>query len=166
MNELISVFNSNLFVIISGIGTTIIIISFSYGFYLWVKGIIPVFYRIGVGLSRRKIAIFACGEKYESLNDLIKESRIFNKTIQINQDNIKKAENETIFLVHWSDYKEKIDEIISIKKTSTSLIVYAPYKDKISEDDLEKINSQPNSIIVNFRGRLLNDIFTSVITTK
>jgi hypothetical protein len=56
---------------------------------------------------------------------------------------------------------------INIKKTSTPLIIYSPQgTDKINQDSLEKINNEPNSVIVNFRGRLLNDIFTSVITTS
>jgi hypothetical protein len=70
-------------------------------------------------------------------------------------------------LVHWGEYKNEIDKIINIKKTSTPLIIYSPQgTDKINQDSLEKINNEPNSVIVNFRGRLLNDIFTSVITTS
>jgi hypothetical protein len=49
----------------------------------------------------------------------------------------------------------------------TALIVYSPQgADKIDQASLKKIDNEPNSVIVNFRGRLLNDIFTSVITTS
>ena len=159
-------FNHPFFMIMGGLATLIIIGSSFYTLYLISKGVIPVWYRIGIGLSKRKVAIFA-DENYSDLDNLIKSSKIFNATIKIHKNDIKKAENETIFLVHLGEYEDKIDEIISIKKASTPLIAYAPAQTgKVKQDYLNKINDQPNGVIVNFRGRLLNDIFTSVITTS
>jgi hypothetical protein len=54
-------------------------------------------------------------------------------------------------LVHWGEYKNEIDKIINIKKTSTPLIIYSPQgTDKINQDSLEKINNEPNSVIAFF----------------
>lgn len=95
------------------------------------------------------------------------DSKIFSSTIQINKDDINKAEKETIYLVYWNEFKENIDDILRLKKDSTPLIIYAPSKDgRIDDNDMEKINSHRNSVVVNFRGRLLNDILTSIITTS
>ncbi len=166
IDKIVTLFSHPLFVIIGGIATLIMIGAFVYTVVLFLKGVLPVWYRIGIGLSKRKVAIFA-DKDYSNLDSLIKDSKIFNETIKIHKNDIKKAETETIFLVHWGEYKNKIDEIINIKKTSTPLIVYSPQgTDKIDQANLEKINNEPNSVIVNFRGRLLNDIFTSVITTS
>jgi hypothetical protein len=41
------------------------------------------------------VAIFA-NKNYSDLDNLIKDSKIFNKTIEIHKGNIKKAETETI----------------------------------------------------------------------
>ncbi len=166
INEIATFFSHPWFAIIGGLATVSMIFCGLYTVILLFKGVIPVWYRIGIGLSKRKVAIFA-DKEYSNLDSLIKDSKIFNETIKIHKNDIKKAETETIFLVHWGEYKSKIDKIIEIKKTSTALIVYSPQgADKIDQASLKKIDNEPNSVIVNFRGRLLNDIFTSVITTS
>ena len=60
-----------------------------------------------------------------------------------------------------------IDNILKIKDDSDALIIYAPQEEGlIDRSILEKINLERNSIVVNFRGRLLNDILTCMITTS
>lgn len=166
MKDVVNFFDSPFFSIVGGVSSLIVIVGICYTIVLFFKGIVPVWYRIGIGLSTRKVAIFA-DQEYSGLNSIIVDSKIFRKTIKIHKNDIRKAENETIFLVHWGEYKDKINEIISIKKSSTPLIIYAPHgTERIDDNTLEIINNQPNSMVVNFRGRLLNDIYTSVITTS
>lgn len=60
-----------------------------------------------------------------------------------------------------------MDEIIRHKQDATALIVYAPQEDgKVPSEMLCKINNERNSLIVNFRGRLLNDILVFMMTTQ
>lgn len=168
MNTIINFFNHPFFIIVGGISTALIIISFFYTVFLIFKGILPVWYRLGMGLSKRKIAIFASSE-FKSLKNMLVDSKIFKESnvIQINKNELKKAEKETLFLVHWKEYQEKIEEILTMKKDSTALVVYAPQNEgRINDSEIEKINSHRNTIVVNFRGRLLNDILTSLITTS
>ena len=166
MREIITFFNHPFFIIVGGITTVFMIIGFCYTAFLIIKGVLPVWYRLGIGLSKRQIAIFAKDE-YESLNSMLTDSKIFSKTLQINKNDIRKAEKETIFLVHWKEFQDKLDDIMAIKKDSTPLIVYAPTQEgRIDDENMNKINSHRNSIVVNFRGRLLNDILTSLITTS
>ena len=64
----------------------------------------------------------------------------------------RKAEKETVFLVHWKDFNDQIDEIMAIKKDSTPLIIYAPqHEGRIDDGNMSKINSHRNSVVVNFR---------------
>ena len=167
-NNVISFFDHPFFVIVGGVSTILIILSFCYTMFLVVKGVLPVWYRLGIGLSKRKIAIFASKE-YESLKSMLVDSKIFKERniMQVNENDLNKAANESIFLVHWKDYHHKIDDILRIKKDSTALIVYAPQNEGRIEppDIMEKINSHRNTIVVSFRGRLLNDIMVSLITT-
>ena len=147
-------FDYPILTIIGAVVTIIMIVGFIYTICLFAKGVIPVLYRIGNGLSKRKIAIFA-EQEYGSLSDMIIDSKNFTNTIQIHKNDIKKAERETVFLVHWGEYEDKIDEILDIKKDSTPLIIYAPQcVGTIDKYNLEKINMERNSVVVMFRGRL------------
>lgn len=166
MKPIIDFFDHPFFIVVGWIATTIMIIGFLYTAFLIIKGVFPVWYRLGIGLSKRRIAVFS-ESGFNALNSTLNDSKIFNTIIQINRNEIKKAENETIFLVYWSEYKDKLDEILKIKKDNTPLIIYAPTKEgRIDDVDMEKINNERNSVVVNFRGRLLNDILTSLITTS
>lgn len=161
-------FNHPFFICVGGVMTTIAVISFIFSIVIVAKGLIPVWYRLGMGLAKRKIAILADAQS-QDLKDLLIDSRLFKEKniIQVNNESIKKAESATMILVHWEPLKSKLDEILSIKKDSDALIIYAPQKEGfISKEDMIKLSSQRNTIIVNFRGRLLNDIYTSMITTS
>lgn len=69
-------------------------------------------------------------------------------------------------MIYWPEFYNKLDDILSIKKDATPLIVYAPQEImKIDLSDIKKMNAHRNVIIVNFRGRLINDILISLITT-
>ena len=167
METIINFFNNPYFVIIGWISTIIVISSFGYWLYLWWKWILPILYRLGLWLSNRKIAIFAKGDNYTSLQNLIDDSKIFSSVIKVNDNDMKKVENETVFLVYWKDFWNNIDYILNLKKDTTALVVYAPYEDgRIDDESMKKINSHRNSIVVNFRWRLLNDILVSLITTS
>ena len=101
---------------------------------------------------------------------MLVDSKIFEdkNILQINKNDLKKAEKETLFLVHWKDYQDKIDDILTLKKDSTALVIYAPQNEGRIEpvDMMEKINYHRNTIVVNFRGRLINDILVCLITTS
>lgn len=169
MGYIVNFFNSPFFIIIGGVSTLLMIAGVLYAAYLILAGILPVLYRLGMALSKREVAIFASSE-YDSLKSMLVDSKIFkNKNIiQVNKNDIKKAHKANLFLVHWSDYKDCMNEILQLKNDSTALVIYAPQsEEKIDDQDmLNKINLQRNSIIVNFRDRLLNDIFISLITAN
>jgi len=166
----VSFFNHPFFVVVGGSATLIMVIGFIYTVWLVIRGLVPVWIRLGIGLSKRKIAIFATSE-CENLVELIEKSKLFppRNIVCIGLDSISKANDEkcTIYLVCWNDFKSHMERILSIKAYSTALIVYAPHKggdvDKLTMD---RINEEPNSTIVRFRGRLLNDILTSILTTS
>lgn len=160
-------FSSPFFTILGGISALLVVGGFLYSVYLVLKGILPVLYRVGMALSKRKVAIFATNE-FCSLKNMLVDSKILNarNIMQINKNEINKASKANLFLVHWDAYQELMSEILRLKTDSIALVVYAPQSEGRIENQeiLNNINSQRNSIIVNFRGRLLNDIFVSLIT--
>jgi hypothetical protein len=150
-----------------GISTIGAISGIIYTVYLVIKGVFPVWYRLGVGLSQRKIAIFA-EEEFETLKNMLVDSKLFNakNVIKIDKGSVEKANNIKLLLVHYKPFQESINEIINIKKSSDALIIYAPQDEgRIDQEVLNTISLKQNSIIVNLRGRLLNDILISMITT-
>lgn len=161
-------FSHPCFNIIGGISTLLAISVVFTGIFLAIKGCLPVWYRLGIGLTRTEIAIFASSQ-FENLKGMLIDSKIFREKnlLRINDNDLKKAEGKAIFLVHWKDYQKHLEEILLIKKDSTTLIVYAPQEEGfIDSESMKIINHQRNTIIVNFRGRLLNDIFVSLMTTS
>ena len=167
LKEIIDFFNHPFFIIMGGLATITVIIGVLYTIYLIFKGVLPVWYRLGIGLSKRKIAVFADTE-FDNLKSMLVDSKIFKEKniIKIDKNTIKKAKSTTLFLLHWQYAESEIDNILNIKDDSDALIIYAPQDEGlISTNILRKVNLERNSLIVNFRGRLLNDILTCMITT-
>lgn len=156
--------------IIDSASDGIVIITTALALGAWAKGIFPAVLRLGNGLAKRKIALFAKPNDSESLKALLTDSGLFDakNIISITSSNdIGKAEQATLFLVYWPDWSNEIDSILRKKTDGTALIVYAPISNgRVPDEISSKINSHRNSILTNFRGRLLNDIVASMITTS
>src|SRR5262245_50176559 len=160
MQEIISFFSQPVFVVLRGLTTMVVILGVIYSAYLWIRGVLPVLYRLGIGLSKRRIAVFA-EEQFESLKSMLIDSRIFREenVVRINKNDLRKAESITLLLVHYKPFKGEMEKILSLKKDAHALIVYAPQSEGSIENDLrDKINGERNSILVNFRGRLMNGV--------
>jgi hypothetical protein len=152
------------------LATVLVILTALYGAFLWIRGIAPVLIRLGNGLSHRKIAIFAKGDVSASLHGLLQDSDLFRHANLIpirSEGDIGKAEPATVFVIHWPDFEQAIDRIIAQKRDTTALILYAPPGGgRVPEHIMAKINNVRNSTVVNIRGRLMNDIVLSMITTS
>ena len=155
--------------VIGYVTTVIVVVAFVVGIYKWIAGISPVLWRLGKGLAGRRIAIFAEGDNFSSIRNLLLDSKLFSEknVVQITKHELRKAERYSLFLAHWKSISSQLDAILSAKKDGTALLIYAPQEEGfIPKEDIAKINQHRNVIVVNFRGRLLNDIVTSLITTS
>ncbi len=160
-------FNHPFFVILGGIATLFSLLALGFTVYLWARGILPVWWRLGIGLSTRKIAIFA-DKEFDNLKDVLVDSKLFRESniVRIDTESIKRAEGCPLLLVHWKAFENQIDDILHIKRDFDALVIYAPHKDgPVPPEATEKINRHRNAILVNMRGRLLNDILTCMMTT-
>jgi len=153
---------------VSYLVTVVSIVFYIYLFIMWVRGIAPVLYRIGNGLSHKKIVIFAKGDNLTSIQDLIIDSKLFrtkNLSNISSKNDLDKSIGKDIFLINWPDWRENINEILSKINDKTALVVYAPQEAGfIPKEQMSEFNKRRNVAIANFRGRLLNDIVTSIIT--
>lgn len=141
-----------------------------YAFSLWARGIGPALWRLGNGLAKRKIALFAKGDNLDSLVGLLTDSTLFKRSniIEVRKkEDVGRAESATLFLVFWHDWTNEIDDILSRKSDQCALIIYAPYdKGRIPDGTMAKLDGYRHTAVTNFRGRLLNDIVASMITTS
>ncbi len=166
---MIDFFNHPFFSFAGSVSTLFLIGTALYTFYLIVKGVLPVWYRLGMSLSKNKIAIFADANTFNNLRNVLIDSGLFSdrNIYQVAQGSIGNAQSKNLFVLHWACFKGNIDDVLRIKKDATGLIIYAPQEEgRIEPDDIEKINRHRNVTIVNFRGRLLQDVFVSMVTTK
>ncbi len=167
MDQISSFFSQPFFILFSGISSVIVIGTFFYSLFLYVTGVFPVLWRLGHGLSSRKIAVFA-DSKFDELKQILVDSGLFKakNIIKIGKGSIRKADDISLRLMHWDAYKDELQEILPMKKDLDVLIVYASQdEDRIDDASRDMINKHRNVIVVNFRGRLLNDVLTSMITT-
>lgn len=145
------------------------VVAIIYAVALWVRGISPALIRLGNGLAKRRIALFAKGDNLSSLKHLLTDSKLFKdkNILQIGKkEDIGRAESATMFLVHWPDWASDIGEILNKKRDECALIVYAPYdKGRIPDEEMKNLDGRRHTAVTNFRGRLLNDIVASMITT-
>ncbi|TRZ50853.1 MAG: hypothetical protein D4S01_05910 [Dehalococcoidia bacterium] len=152
------------------ISTIIVIVSVIVGVIIWVRGISPALYRLGNGLAKRKIAIFAKGDNAVSLEGLLMDSKLFrqkNILKVISKEDVGKAEEASVYLVYWHDWANDISEILNKKSDKCAMVVYAPYdKGKIPDEQMKNLDGKRHTAVTNFRGRLLNDIVTAMITTS
>ncbi|NCO98317.1 hypothetical protein GW864_04075 [bacterium] len=152
------------------ISTIIVIAGIIAGVVVWFSGISPALYRLGNGLAKRKIAVFAKNDNAVSLKSLLIDSKLFKQKniFEITcKDDVGKAEEASVYLVHWHDWANDISEILSKKPDKCAMVVYAPYdKGKIPDEQMKNLDGKRHTAVTNFRGRLLNDIVTAMITTS
>lgn len=155
---------------VSDVETTLLLLGILYAIYLWIRGIGPVLFRLGKGLAKRRIAIFAKGDNLTGIKSLILDSRLFKPTniLEVTRkEDMESSKNASIFLIYWPDWGIDIDTILAKKSDSCPLIVYQPYdKGRIPDDKMKQLDGKRHTAVTNFRGRLLNDIVTAMITTS
>ena len=136
-------------------------------FFIFWKGL-RVWYRIGKGLAKRKIAIFAENE-YESLAGLLTDFGMVNRKniMKIGPNDLGKAKQCDLYIVHYKPFSDKIERIVDSIDDGKMLIIYAPPDEgRLEQEVMNRINQHRNAITVNFRGRLLNDVIFSMVTVR
>lgn len=167
MQTMTTFFSHPFFSVVGGLTTLLALCGVMISVFWVMKGVFPVWYRIGKSLSKRKITIFA-DDKHNELKSLLLDSGLFRECniICANRADRDKARNTSLYIVHYLSAKDYLDDLLSMKKDSDALIVYAPAEEeRIEPEVMAKIGNKRNTTTVNFRGRLLNDVLTSMITT-
>ncbi|MEX2405457.1 MAG: hypothetical protein WD579_02530 [Candidatus Paceibacterota bacterium] len=132
----------------------------------------PLFLRLGFGRWSRKIAILANDGKYSSLKTDVVDTGIFReKNIhQIKNDSLSKVKDVSLALIHYQSFsKEEITTILNSKRSNAGFIFYfpefTPPTTVIPPNVMNQINNHQFTIVVNMRGRLMNDIIVTLLST-
>ena len=140
----------------------------------WAFGLATPIWRLGLGLRRRKIAIASDADSFSSLKADLTATRIFReKNIKhITKDHLATVKNHSLIIVHYNSFcAEEIKQMLNSKESISGMIFYFPEFDpasgnRIPNEMIQEIGKRENTTVVNFRGRLLNDIINTIITTS
>lgn len=150
------------------LSTVVFVIGLAIAIYLFFSGMLPVLWRLG-NLRRRKIAIFAKGDASRSLVSLFVDARLFNPKNIIPITSVAdfgRSDAATVYVAHWPDWQDDLQDIVERKSDQTPLVVYAPHGDPpLPAGALMLLDRHRNVVLTNFRGRLLTDVVSSFITT-
>lgn len=167
-------FNHPFFVIFGGVSATIVLLGFVLNFVFWSLGIWPLLWRLGFGRWARKITIVAKVEVFNQLKKDLVDSGIFRESniSQITSQSLAEVKDSDLLLVDYQSFnEEQIKTILGNKKARAGMVFYFPQfssrnGSRISDEMFKEISDKENTTVVNFRGRLLNDIITTLITTS
>jgi len=168
LQPLIDFFNHPIFIIVGGLTVVSATLGIIYRITCIVLGVSPLVFRIGKAVWRRKIAVIGNSESFSTLNECIADSGVFKKknVIHITTENIDKVKDYSVLLVDWESSGTQIDQIFMARKNhNTAVIIYAK-AGSIPHEKMAEIANKANTVVVNFKGRLLNDILNSLITTS
>jgi len=140
----------------------------------WAFGLATPVWRLGLGLRRRKIGIAADTENFSTLKTDLVSSGIFreNNIKHITKGHLATVKNHSLVIVHYKSFcAEDIKQMLGDKESTCGMVFYFPEFDpaagnRISNDMFQEIVRRENTTVVNFRGRLLNDIINTIITTS
>jgi len=156
--------------IVGYIGTAVAILTAVIIVVAWAKGIAPVLWRLGMGLARRRITIFASSDSAATLKKALVDSGLFqerNIEIVTQQADVGSGEGVTLFLLHWKDASQYVSDVLRIKKPGCYLVVYAPTDEgRVPDEAMALLAGHRNTSVTNFRGRLLSDVVMAMITTS
>jgi len=167
-NWLVDVCSSPGFAVAGGLSLTFGFLGIVYLLLCAVFGVTPIAFRLGFAIWQRRVAIIGSGEAYSSLRSTLVDSGVFRekRISHIGLDKIEKVRGETVLLVDWTTAQAHVDQILSNRKSINTAVVIFAKPESIPRDKLGQIVDHPNTVVVNSRGRLLNDILTSLMTTS
>lgn len=160
-----------LFFEIIGIFTTMsAIVAGAITFLGWTAGISLVMKRLGLGRWYRKVTIVSNEKCGKLLEKDLRDSGVFReKNINlIGEDSVADVkEADLILLDYWSIEPDKAQRVIDNKSKHAGLVVYSPMKkERLPFKVTERINEEPFTTLVQMRGRLVNDLLITLMSTS
>jgi len=156
--------------VIGALTTLLLTVGGVLTFIEWNLGIWPLMKRLGLGRWYRKVLIVGAANETKSLKKDLVDSGVFraDNIDEASESNLSDVEDASLVLLdYWSLNTEQVKKVISNKRKSAGLIVYSPMsKPRIPDEISETINNEPFTTLVNMRGRLVNDLLVTLMSTS
>lgn len=168
MDHILDFFSHPFFSVVGGLTTLLAVAGVLVAIACWLFDVTPIAIRFGQAIRSRTAAVFASADGYATISESLCRSRIFkrNNLNRIQPDNLLAGADHTLFVVDWSSFSEHIDSILALRRSVSTPVVILAAPGSIEKDRMNQIANLPCTIVVNFRGRLLNDIVTLLVTTS
>jgi len=168
MEYFMNLFDNSFLTIIGGVATIAGLITLFLNFLSWTFGITPIILKFGNALRSRKIGVFGTPEAHSFLCGALQGSSLFKKEniIRVNAAELSKGKNCSIYLIDWKSCENKIDEIFQQRANEQVAVIIFAEPGGIDRKVMSKVANRDNTVVVNFKGRLLNDVLTSLVTTS
>lgn len=156
---------------VSLIGTvgTIVSWALAIGFVvLAIMGLVRPAFRFGKGIAWKKVFIEADGNTRQELKGDLERSGIIRKKniLEKTDGQISDLVGARLLVLEYGYLgEENVDKIVSQKCSDCGVLIYAKHKE-ISDESMEKLNRAQHVSVVNFRGRLVNEILLLLISTS
>ncbi len=155
------------------VGALTILFAFFTGlatFFGWTAGVFVVFKRLGMGRWYRKVLVIGSFAETKSLKKDLTDSGVFREknVSEVDGRNLSDVKDASLILLdYWSLTDGQISTMLANKPRSAGLVVYSPMgKNRIPDNISERINNEPFTTIVNMRGRLVNDLLITLMSTS
>ena len=167
ITQIVEFFNHPVFIVFGGLSALLILLGVLYQIICWFLGVTPIIARLGKAIWKRDVSIVGNKESFEFLRDTLLSSELFRKKniTFIDTKTLEKVKKSSLILVDWETSEDKIDTIfVNRKDESVPVIIYVG-ANKISGEKIAELGNRINTIVVNFRGRLVNDVLISMMTS-
>lgn len=139
-------------------------------FFGWTAGIFMVMKRLGLGRWYRKVLIVGSTSETKSLRKDLEDSGVFRKSniSEVDGRNLSDIKEASLILLdYWSLTKPQVSTVLANKRKQAGLVVYSPMgKRRIPDEISEAINNEPFTTLVQMRGRLVNDLLITLMSTS
>ena len=175
--EILEIMNDITIVVINVVGSVTILVAIAMFFYTvlgWFFGVAPMIKRFGLVRWFRKIYILAEGDMYDDLKKDLEDSGVFRKRniFKITKNHLLDVKDIDFALIHYQSFtKNTVKQILKDRKPKAGFVFYYPEFDPqngkmIPRDMIKLINKHQFTTVVNFRGRLINDLVTTLLSTS
>lgn len=142
--------------------TTVVIVFFA------ITGLLKAMWRFGIGVAWRKVFIVADADARDELQgDLMRSGIVRKRNIKtMTRGQISNLKGARLIILDYGYLEEdETVRIVSQKDSDCGVLVYAK-PGTIPGEVMEKLNLSQHVSVVNFRGRLVNEVLILLLSTS